>query len=129
MHLSHNFKLDKLHSDETINIRTGSGNSRKTLIISSSDTQSLVEWLLELPEDGEYQDIVLRAETTLGIDSEQARELVDNFISAGVLESGTDVTEEALRSEWRKYGWSDAADYHIACRGLAFEGSSRSRVR
>lgn len=120
MKLSRNTRFDKIDGNSKFRIRAGSGNNRTDFQVDSPQAQEILLWLLVLREEKTLEEVEQQAIKIIGIDIKQARELSAKFLDLGVLEESPDQVLEQIRDEWDKYGWRDAADFHIACRNLKF---------
>lgn len=120
MKLSRSTRFDKIDGNSKFRIRAGSGNNRTDFQVDSPQAQEILLWLLVLREEKTLEEVEQQAIKIIGIDIKQARELSAKFLDLGVLEESPDQVSEQIRDEWDKYGWRDAADFHIACRNLKF---------
>lgn len=125
MKLSSAIKFDKMDSDR-FQIRTGSGSTRRTLSINSSDNFAFVRWLLGIREFQSREEVVQFGQKLLALPHDECLQMVEDLVEIGILEDqdpDNDIErtlETELRESWSEYGWQDAAEFHIACRGLAF---------
>lgn len=131
MKLSSVIKFDKIDNDG-FQIRTGSGNSRRTLVINSTDNSAFIRWLLGVREFQTREEIVQSGQELLGLPSDECFQMIEKLIHMGILEdrdsdvSSEKTLEKELLEHWSNFGWQHAAEFHIACRGLAFVPDNES---
>lgn len=125
MKLSNNLRFDKITS-RGFDVRTGSGNSRKTFALSSTDDFALLRWLLCIRGNRARGEIIQSGQKLLGVPHDECVQLVDRCIEMGILEDGDPNIGTKGRSafelleQWSMFGWQDAAEFHLACRELEF---------
>ena len=127
--LSKTIKFDKMENDG-FEVRTGLGNSRKTIAINSTDDFAFLKWLFCIRDIQKRDQIVRSGQELLGLPLDECTQIIDKCVQMGILDdsgpdagTGEDLSFE-LVDEWSRFGWQDAAEFHIACRELAFVSDS-----
>ncbi|MGH3716336.1 MAG: SagB/ThcOx family dehydrogenase [Micromonosporaceae bacterium] len=114
-------KVSRLDSEGRATLRTGSGDERAHLALDGDAAQPLIEWLLGCNKAADLSTLVGSLRDCAGLDESDARDLVDNMISVGVLtDAATDNRQREQITRWGQLGWRDAADFHLATYGLRF---------
>lgn len=114
-------KITRLDSEGRPVLHAGSGTDRCHLALEGPAAQPLIEWLLgcRAPEPLDAIGKALRGAT--GLDDADATELIENMVGLQVLIPAGDLDgQPAHLARWGRYGWRDAADFHLATHGLRF---------
>lgn len=114
-------RVSRLDGDGRAVLHAGSGDERVHFAIEGSAAQPMLEWLLERQSPADEIELVDRLSRDAGLDGDDAREFIRGMVDSRVL-----VPDDALAGErdhiagWSRFGWRDAADYHLATYGLRF---------
>lgn len=114
-------KISRLDAEGRAVLRAGSGDDRAHLALEGAAAQPLIEWLLGRSSAADATTLADSLRDSAGLDASDARDLVDNMVSMGVLvESASDTRQRDHLTRWGRLGWRDAADFHLATHGLRF---------
>lgn len=114
-------KVSRLDTEGRAVLRAGSADERTHLALEGGAAQPLIEWLLQRGAASDMPTLVKSLSDSSGLDEADARDLVHNMVSAGVLvESAGQTRERDQITRWGRLGWRDAADFHLATFGLRF---------
>lgn len=110
-------RVDGLHRS-SLNLNTGSGEDRQTLLI---DDIRLIKWVCQLKSRVTYDDALKITRELFGISELQAHEMiamgVQNQILVEEVSQNLDINNGRV---WEEFGWRDALDFHLAVRDLQF---------
>jgi SagB-type dehydrogenase family enzyme len=115
------FKITRLDSEGRTVLHAGNGDQRGHFAIDGAGAQPIVSWLLGCHTATESHILAGSVSVATGLGEEQGRQFVENMIAAKVLvPNGDQVTERDHLIKWGRFGWRDAADFHLATFGLRF---------
>lgn len=118
--LSPLFKITRLDQEGRVVLHAGSGDERGHFAVDGAGAQPLIAWLLAVSPTGETA-LVDGVASAAGMDLEAGRAFVRSMIEAKVLvPEGSHVDAQQRIAEWGRFGWRDAADFHLATYGLRF---------
>lgn len=112
-------KVSRLESDARVVIHSGSGDQRSHLAIDGNGHR-IVQWLLCCHQPATASNLAASLKEKALVGEEAAGQLVEGLISAGVLVAAVDAPRYEHIATWGRYGWRDAADFHLATYGLRF---------
>lgn len=118
--LSSTVRFNRIGADRAVQIDAGSGDARACHRLETDDPHAFYTWLLSTGEQ-EFEDLVASAAKHLELESDESKDLVQQFMASGVfVESSEDTRAERLVRSWSEFGWRDAAEFHAAYFGLSF---------
>jgi len=114
-------KISRLDRENRAVLRAGVGDDRGHYALDGAAARPLIEWLLRCSSALDKAGLEESLRESVGLDSDDARELVENMIGMKVLVASDDYAwQHDHLTRWGRLGWRDAADFHLATFGLRF---------
>lgn len=114
-------KLTRLDSEGRVVLHAGSGDTRSQFSLDGDAAGPLLEWLLGCSSPATAGTLAASLQQTTGIVEDEARSLVEHLTKIEALVPAGSIAGDRLHLQrWGEFGWRDAADFHLATKGLRF---------
>jgi SagB-type dehydrogenase family enzyme len=114
-------KFSRLDSESRTVLRAGSGDNRGHYVLDGEAAQPIIDLLLGCVTASDMSSLVDALSVSCGLDSAESDVLVSKLIEMNVLVGSEDLAAERDHlARWGRFGWRDAADYHLATSRLRF---------
>ena len=114
-------KVSRLDPKGRSILSAGDGDNRAHLALDGPVSEPVLRWLFGCTDPQQFAELVNSLAQLTGLSDDDATGLVTSMIEMKVLVDGgihTTAREHLVR--WGRFGWRDAADFHLATFGLRF---------
>lgn len=114
-------KVTRLDGEGRVVLHAGGGDSRGQFTLDGTAAGPLLEWLLRCSSPTSTEALVASLQQATEVVESEARSLVDHLTKIEALVAAdTTSRDRSHLARWSEFGWRDAADFHLATRGLRF---------